>query len=440
VAANWYRITPAARRALTEHTAYDGRRVTVTTDLPEATWGQVKAVLERLGGVYVAGRSAWDLDAEDAHAVVARALAAGRVMAPANGEGYVPTPVDLAAEVVCRHAVLDPVAGRELRILEPSAGTGRLVRAILGEVRTRRYRLTAVEPDPRRAARIAAHPQVDTVVAAFEDFAAGTGDRFDLVVMNPPFTVPGRAHLWAEHLLLAWRLLAPGGRLVAILPAGALDDDVRGRDPRAVRGLVRDNGEGERLPADAFAESGIAFGTCVVWLDAPLRDRGAPGGGTPARPAFRLLPVPSTGPAPLPVARPLTTRAAARTSPVQVWSGGWGGERVLRYRGDCAGCGRPCWAFDDGGNDVRGALGPATLVPMGPDDLGGDDVEVPEPVARCGACWNDATATDRVRDVARAWWVGTAQPTAGTTVGTAVRPGPSPAAGCEQLALFTEAA
>jgi SAM-dependent methyltransferase len=360
-------------------------------------------------------------------------------MAVANGEGYVPTPADLAAEVVWRHAVLAPIPDRELRILEPSAGVGRLVQAALAEVQTSRYRLTAVEQNRRRAAQIPVHPHVRTIVGAFEDFAARTSDRFDLVVMNPPFAVPGRPHLWAEHVLLAWRLLTPGGRLVAILPAGALDDDARGRSPQAVRRLVRDNGEGERLPPDAFAESGIAFGTGAVWLDAPLRDRDAPDGGTPARPAFRLLPVPATGPAPLPVARPLTTRAAARTTPVQVWGGGWGGERVLRYRGDCAGCGRPCWAFDDGGNDVRGALGPATLMPMFPDDV--DDVATLAPVARCGACWNDAAATSRVREVARTWWAGAPPRTLATpTTGTAARSRSTPlAAGFEQLALFAPA-
>ncbi|HKT03733.1 MAG TPA: hypothetical protein VJT31_29750, partial [Rugosimonospora sp.] len=305
MAANWYPITAAARHALTEHTAYAGGRVSITARLPEPTWLQVKAVLERLGGVYVPGSSAWDLDVDDARAAVTQALAAGRVMAVANAQGYVPTPADLAAEVVSWHAVLDPVPGRELRILEPSAGVGRLVRATLEAVQTRRFRVTAVEMDRRRAAQIPCHPRVATLVSAFEDFAAATRDRFDLVVMNPPFAVPGRPRLWAEHLLLAWRLLAPGGRLVAILPASALDDEVRGRQARAVRNLLRDNGDGERLPSDAFAESGITYATCVVWLDAPLRDEISPAGAGPAEPPWRVLPITTPGPAPVTVLRPL---------------------------------------------------------------------------------------------------------------------------------------
>jgi hypothetical protein len=60
----------------------------------------------RLGGVYLIGTSAFELDPDqDAHAVVS-------------------TPAELAAELVDLYGQPHPQRGRQLRVLEPSAGTG----------------------------------------------------------------------------------------------------------------------------------------------------------------------------------------------------------------------------------------------------------------------------------------------------------------------------
>jgi 16S rRNA G1207 methylase RsmC len=53
------------------------------------------------------------------------------------------------------------------------------------------------------------------------DDAQRQGRRWDRIVMNPPFS-DGRAQ---AHIEAAAQLLAPGGRLVAVLPAG-----VRGKE------------------------------------------------------------------------------------------------------------------------------------------------------------------------------------------------------------------
>lgn len=404
MAARWYPIPAHAHAALTRSTAYAGPRVTITEQLGPDVWPKVKTVLEKLGAVYAVGTSAYDFAPDqDAHAIVSDALAAGRVMADANAAGYVPTPADLAADLVQSYGELSAPRGRRLRVLEPSAGIGRFVQAITRGLGPEWLELVAVEPDARRARQIPADASVSVVVDTFEAYAArarATGDRFDVVIMNPPFAVPGRANIWAEHLMAAWELLAPGGRLVAIVPASVLDQRRAGLVGKAAA-LVHAHGQGEALDRDTFAESGIVFGTAVVWLDRPLTDVPAE---VPYPPAYPYVCRVYTGEeTPVPVSRPMLTRGAALTTPVQVWRDAWRGsaERVLRYRAECVTCTRPVWGFDDGENDPRGALGENACHSLDPN---GHDAPAGMPVGLCAICANEREPYERALTRARSVW------------------------------------
>jgi hypothetical protein len=413
MAARWYPIHAQAHAALTRSTAYAGPRVTITDQLGPDVWPKVKTVLEKLGAVYAVGTSAFDFEPDqDAHTLVSDALAAGRVMADANAAGYVPTPAGLADDLVRSYGELSAPRGRRLRVLEPSAGTGRFVEAITRGLGPEWLDLVAVESDTRRARQIPAGPSVSVVVDTFEAYAArarATGDRFDVVIMNPPFAVPGRAYLWAGHLMAAWELLAPGGRLVAIVPASVLDRRRAGMVGKAAA-LVHTHGYAEELPRDAFAESGVMVPTAVVWLDRPLTD-------TPAE-----LPAPVPYPyvfraytgaeTPVPVSRPLLTRGAALTTPVQVWRDAWRGgrERVLRYRAECVTCARPVWGFDDGENDPRGVLGDQSAAwSLDPNEYG---APAGMPVGLCAICGNEREPYERALTRARAVWAPPVSPAA----------------------------
>lgn len=428
MSANWHRIPAAARRALAEQTRVDGARVTVTATLEPHVWRQVKDVLELLGAVYLVRASAWEFPLDvDAGAILATALADGRVMAVANAEGFVPTPADLAIDLLAEYGELADQPGT-LRVLEPSAGTGRFVDALTDDPHLR-LRITAVEPDSRRAAQIeVGDGPVTVVVDTIEAYAERATARFDRVAMNPPFAVPGQPHLWARHLLLAWQLLAPGGRLVAILPATVLDPAPRGRDPRVAADIVRRHGGGSPLDRDAFAESGIDFATAVVWLDRlPEHTPAAP----PPAGAAPYLPRSYTGTEPAhPVDRPCLTRAAAASLPVQVWRDPWRGQpRTLRYAADCAVCTIPVWTFDDGENDPRGRLGRHS---GGYSMVAADHDSAGPAIALCSWCGNDGTAQRRARHLARQHWTPADAPLPATSIEPPV---PTATGRCEQLVL-----
>lgn len=115
---------------------------------------------------------------------------------------FYPTPAKLA-----RIAVELADIGALHLVLEPSAGQGGIADFLPKD------RTTCVEISPLHCAVLRAKG-LQTVDADFLAWAP-TAPKFDRVVLNPPFS-EGRAKL---HTEAAARLLNPGGRLIAILPA-----------------------------------------------------------------------------------------------------------------------------------------------------------------------------------------------------------------------------
>jgi len=164
-----------------------------------------------------------------------------------------PTPTDVADDLVylalCPgHGLGEAASGvPQVRILEPSAGEGHLARATRAHLPY--AHITAVEPNPQRAATLRALPGVadEVVESTLENYLAavavqaltGGWTPFDLVLMNPPFTLDGRPEAWAEHLLAIYtdpHLLAPGGTLGAVVPRIILTG--KSKLVRAVRELL----------------------------------------------------------------------------------------------------------------------------------------------------------------------------------------------------------
>lgn len=157
-----------------------------------------------------------------------------------------PTPPDVAARMV-EFAGLEPGA----RILEPSAGTGRLLDAVRA-LHVPGYQVVAVERDRRLAETLERlHGLRAQVVAA--DFLSLQPDQlgqFDRVVMNPPFSDATDI----RHILHARTMLKPGGRLVALCAAG----------PRQVETLQPLAEHWEDLPAGTFSGTNVRAALLVL--------------------------------------------------------------------------------------------------------------------------------------------------------------------------------
>jgi hypothetical protein len=168
---------------------------------------EAEQILAAIGGVLTKeGHWQFDYEPED---VLAQIRCSGCVPDRKSYQFY-PTPDRLA-----RLAVEWAGIGPHDTCLEPSAGTGALAALMPAD------RLRCIEISDLHC-KVLQSKGLDATQADFIDWSARTSDRFDRIVMNPPFD-QGR---WQAHLEHAAGLLNAGGRLVAVLPASARNRDV----------------------------------------------------------------------------------------------------------------------------------------------------------------------------------------------------------------------
>lgn len=163
-----------------------------------------------------------------------------------------PTPPEVARQMVqTAEQMGGSIAG--LRVLEPSAGTGNLIRAAIGAATGFDcLRVVAVEINPSLCAGLrtmrekSAYANGDSFEIRQADFLECNGDlgRFDVVLMNPPFENGSDI----KHIRHALTMLKPGGRLVAICANG----------PRQNEQLKPLASSWEVLPPNTFAGTGVS--------------------------------------------------------------------------------------------------------------------------------------------------------------------------------------
>lgn len=262
--------TQKALRALAECHASG----TVPADLAKVTtkvavFDLCRTHIDSRGGYYDAGidtgRPAVDSPAAralwamfDAPSAADRAAAELRAKVEklqfANIPGYFPTPAGIVARMI--RAARIPAGG--CSVLEPSAGSG----AILDAIR-------ADEPDCtfqayERHCSLAEILKLKGYELAGADFMESDLTQWaDRVLMNPPFENGADA----IHIMRAFRHLAPGGRLIAIMSPGPFyRSDSKSREWR--EWFDRLGGERlEDIPAGAFKESGTGVATVMVQID-----------------------------------------------------------------------------------------------------------------------------------------------------------------------------
>ncbi|GGE79185.1 methyltransferase [Stappia taiwanensis] len=170
--------------------------------------------------------------------------------------GYFPTPANLAATVV-QVAEIGP---RDC-VLEPSAGSGALVDAVVSEAPSAPVTAYEIAPRLRAILEMKGHG----AALAGSDFMEVTPRQvYDRVIMNPPFE-NGQD---LAHVRRAFEWLMPGGRLVAIMSGNALERSGRRWDEFRAW-FESKNGKAELLPAGSFAESGTGVSALLVVVDAP---------------------------------------------------------------------------------------------------------------------------------------------------------------------------
>lgn len=170
-------------------------------------------VLRALGGVRREnGADEWQFDYPPGD-VLSEIITSGCIP-DTKSHQYYPTPEQLAQQAVELAGI-----GEHDWCLEPSAGTGGLA-DFLPKDRTICVEISSLHCEVLRAK---GHKVEPGDFLAWAESERSIGQRFNRIVMNPPFA-DGR---WKEHLRAAMTLLDFGGVLVAILPEGANTGNVR---------------------------------------------------------------------------------------------------------------------------------------------------------------------------------------------------------------------
>lgn len=201
-----------------------------------------------------------------------------RKMTPARAFGFYPTP-QAAADFMFgdrRHGSISVwrfSSEPQLRILEPSAGTGNLARRCVS-VKPKddsgwhdQYRfdnlVDCIEVQPQLASALMREGIYNRVVCAdFLQVDPTSLQPYDIVVMNPPFD----RERDIDHVVHAFKFLKTGGKLHAIMSAGTEFRETR--KAAAFRKLMADHkGKIEHLPFGSFAEVGTNVNTIVVTME-----------------------------------------------------------------------------------------------------------------------------------------------------------------------------
>jgi hypothetical protein len=261
------------------------------TQFERGVYVKVKAALEALGGQWVRKAQGFVFPA-DPTVPLAEVCASGRVTRWQEPLQQFYTPPALASQVVARCGILPGE-----RVLEPSAGPGHLVNAVLGIPGFAQHpaslvRAVEIERDVALVLQHRALPRVEVRHADFLTLMPKELGLFDAIVMNPPFSQGAEV----THVTHALRFLHPGGHLTAIMSnAITFRQDAGYGTLRAT--LAATGATIEPLPPQSFRASGTEVHTVLVDLtleiplESPLWRRDGPAGqaGSPIQGQLSLF-------------------------------------------------------------------------------------------------------------------------------------------------------
>jgi SAM-dependent methyltransferase len=224
----------------------------------------VNKVIDLAGGKWNRGK-ACHVFKGDPREVLGLALESGEITDEKKLFQFYPTPLE-AAKIVWELAEVKS----NMRLLEPSAGDGGLLKAVPDKFFLRRKDIYVVELNPEhftalhaQIMRISLDPTLPTPIGPMcpQDFLTipvmPASTHFDRIVMNPPFT-KGQAE---KHVRHAWQFLKPGGRLVTIMPGGPSNHVHFEKELQTSETAMYE------LPEGTFKESGTNIKTTIVMLD-----------------------------------------------------------------------------------------------------------------------------------------------------------------------------
>lgn len=245
----------------------EGNKLFLPEQLERNDYVKVDKVLRLAGGIWSRKEKA-HLFSGVAETVMENVILTGEITSPTDDYDFFPTPTIIADEMA---AMLHLEPGD--RVLEPSAGDGKLVDAVcrIGS----NLDVVAVELNPEmvsflyvKYADAFTGNMITIYNSDFDYFDAGVKfhsvEYFDKVIMNPPF----KKRSDIRHVLRAFSMLKPGGKLVSVMPSG-----ITFRQDSLTKNFI-DNMKSmsskfviKELPPKSFSKSGTDVNTVLLYAE-----------------------------------------------------------------------------------------------------------------------------------------------------------------------------
>lgn len=214
---------------------------------------EVKNTLEKIGGKWKGGKTAAFIFREDPTEPFSD-IANGKKRNIKKELQFFETPPELAdrlAELAC---ISDP----DLSILEPSAGQGAIIHALLRK--EPRLNVHCYELHPAFQAILQSIESVDVMGADF--LTSNSSLLYDRIVANPPFS----KNQDIDHITAMYARLKPGGRLVSIASMHCQFAD--GTKEKQFRSWVSSlDSQVIELEDKTFRSSGTSASAIVIVID-----------------------------------------------------------------------------------------------------------------------------------------------------------------------------
>lgn len=230
-------------------------------DLERGLYEEVNETLNRLMGKWDRSKGGHVFNYEPEAAI--RSVVHLGFMPEKNPTAFFPTPKKLVDDMFNNLEDIHYFDYRSseygIRVLEPSAGQG----AIAKEIRSRfpTAKIDTVEfLDINQ--EVLKEEGFEPFCGSFLDFNTDYKIKYDLIMMNPPFSVEGDKLAFATHIEHAYKMLAEYGELVAIAPTGW----IHASDKRSIafKEWVGRGADYEIIEKGAFKESGTMVETCII--------------------------------------------------------------------------------------------------------------------------------------------------------------------------------
>jgi predicted RNA methylase len=221
---------------------------------------EVKSRLELIGGKWKGGKVQGFVFPEDPSELLEQ-ISNCAIRNLKKEFQYFATPDDLADELVeaAFYAITDSEEDNEdIKISEPSAGQGAIVKAI------NRYTggakdVYCFEAMPTNQTIL---KKISTVKFLGDDFLSHSGEKFDVIIANPPFS----KNQDIDHIRKMWDCLNVGGRIVSVASNHwRLSDNKKETEFRNWINSI--NADVIDIEAGRFKESGTEIAACYVIID-----------------------------------------------------------------------------------------------------------------------------------------------------------------------------